>query len=111
MRAISLFSGCGGFELGFDRAGIETLVQVEKDPWCLEVLARHWPHTLRVRDVGCLGLHGPLLQQQRDDEQRGCGSSVRNGHRPVAGFDGWLCDAPGRNVDLVYGGWPCQDLS
>jgi DNA (cytosine-5)-methyltransferase 1 len=43
MRAMSLFSGVGGFELGLERAGIETILQVEQDPWCLSVLERHWP--------------------------------------------------------------------
>jgi len=73
MRAISLFSGAGGFELGFERAGIETVLQAEQDPWCLEVLARHWPSTERVKDVRDVG------QQQ--------------------------------SIDLVYGGFPCQDVS
>jgi len=51
MKAISLFSGVGGMDLGFERAGIETVLQAERDPHCLSVLARHWPHTRRVTDV------------------------------------------------------------
>ena len=51
MRAVSLFSGVGGLDMGFERAGIETVLQAERDPWCLEVLARHWPQTERVTDV------------------------------------------------------------
>ena len=51
MRAISLFSGVGGFEQGFERAGIETVLQVENDPWCLSVLERHWPDVERATDV------------------------------------------------------------
>jgi DNA (cytosine-5)-methyltransferase 1 len=72
MKAISLFSGVEGFGLGFERAGIETVLQAEQDKWCLEVLARHWPEVERVTDV-------------RD---------VRDG-----------------DADLIYGGFPCQDLS
>ena len=56
MRAVSLFSGVGGFEQGLQRAGIKTVLQVENDPWCLSVLARHWPEVQRiddVRNVGC----------------------------------------------------------
>ena len=41
----------GAFELGFERAGIETVLQAERDPWALEVLARHWPGMERVTDV------------------------------------------------------------
>lgn len=32
MKAVSLFSGVGGFEVGFERAGIETVLQAEQDP-------------------------------------------------------------------------------
>jgi DNA (cytosine-5)-methyltransferase 1 len=55
VKAISLFSGAGGFEIGFERAGIETVLQAERDPWALEVLARHWPQTERVDDVRAVG--------------------------------------------------------
>lgn len=55
MKAVSLFSGVGGFELGLERAGIETILQVENDPWCLSVLERHWPAVQRVDDVRSVG--------------------------------------------------------
>ena len=51
MRYVSLFSGVGGFDLGFDAAGWECVAQVEWDKDCQQVLARHWPHVPRWSDV------------------------------------------------------------
>lgn len=47
----SLFSGVGGFELGFERAGFDVRWQVEVDPDCVSVLDRHWPDVRRYSDV------------------------------------------------------------
>ena len=51
MRYLSLFSGIGGFDLGFDRAGMECAGQVEIDDYCRRVLAKHWPDVPRMNDV------------------------------------------------------------
>lgn len=47
----SLFAGIGGFDLGFERAGMECRWQVEIDPYCQRVLAKHWPTVRRWDDV------------------------------------------------------------
>jgi DNA (cytosine-5)-methyltransferase 1 len=39
---ISLFSGCGGFDLGFSMAGIPSRVMVEWDKGCCETLRANW---------------------------------------------------------------------
>ena len=51
LRYLSLFSGVGGFDLGFDRAGMVCAGQVEYDEKARAVLARHWPDVKRVNDV------------------------------------------------------------
>ena len=75
MNVGSLFAGIGGFDLGFERAGMRISWQVERDPYCRAVLARHFPAAARfedVREVGAANLQA---------------------------------------VDLICGGFPCQDLS
>ena len=69
----SLFAGIGGFDLGFERAGIKTVWQVEIDPFCRKVLERHWPNVQRFSDI------------------RECR------------------ELP--TVDVISGGFPCQDIS
>ena len=50
-RHLSLFSGIGGLDLGFHRAGMTTVGQVENDPRCVSVLERWWPNVPRWDDV------------------------------------------------------------
>lgn len=57
MTVGSLFSGIGGFDLGLERAGMEIRWQVEIDPFCRAVLAKHWPHVKRYDDVRTVGAH------------------------------------------------------
>lgn len=70
----SLFSGIGGLELGLEWSGLaETRWQCEINPFCLSILAKHWPLAERFTDVRSL-LSPP-------------------------------------HVDLLCGGFPCQDVS
>jgi DNA (cytosine-5)-methyltransferase 1 len=71
----SLFSGIGGFDLGLERAGMQVVWQVENDPFCNKVLAKHWPDVQQFGDIKDCGKHN--LEP----------------------------------VDLICGGFPCQDVS
>jgi len=75
MKFGSLFSGIGGFDLGFERAGMQCAWQVEIDEACNKVLEKHWPAVKRYRDVREVGKHNL------------------------------------ESVDLICGGFPCQDVS
>ncbi len=50
-RVASFFSGIGGFDLGFQRAGIEVVFQCEIDGFCNSLLERHWPGVERAEDI------------------------------------------------------------
>ncbi|CAM5784197.1 DNA cytosine methyltransferase [Cellulomonas persica] len=50
-RVASFFAGIGGFDLGFERAGMETVWQCEIKPFCQDVLAHHWPDVPRATDI------------------------------------------------------------
>jgi DNA (cytosine-5)-methyltransferase 1 len=54
MKVLSLFSGAGGFDVGLEAAGMQTVFQCEYDKHCLSVLERHWPDVPRWGDVSTL---------------------------------------------------------
>lgn len=93
MRVGSLFSGVGGMDYGLHRAGWEHAFFCEWDEWRRGVLAEHWPGVPVYDDVRVVARSGDA----RADEPWGGRERGRDGS--------W--DA----VDLLCGGFPCQDLS
>lgn len=51
MQVASFFSGIGGFDLGFERAGMQVVFQCEIDDFCQKILKRHWPHIPLHEDI------------------------------------------------------------
>jgi len=54
MKVLSLFSGVGGFDMGLERAGMETVFQCEWDKHANTILNKHWPHVPKWDDVSTL---------------------------------------------------------
>lgn len=79
LKVLDLFSGIGGFSLGFDRAGMETRAFCEVDKHCRAILKKHWPSVPIYEDV-----------------------------KTLTGLDVELDCGP---IDLICGGFPCQDIS
>lgn len=51
LRYVSVFAGLGGFDRGFDRAGLSPVMQVEVNKHRRAVLAHNWPTVPRRDDV------------------------------------------------------------
>ena len=99
---LSLFTGAGGIDLGLDHAGWTCTGQAEIDDTCRAVLARHWTNTRRwrdVRDVPYADGHGRRRPVDGNDDHTGTHRPTRDPRHP------WW------HVDLIAGGFPCQDIS
>jgi len=79
LKVLDLFSGIGGFSLGLERAGMETVAFCEIDKKARLVLNKHWPDVPVFDDVSTLTRE--------------------------------TLDARGISVDVICGGFPCQDIS
>ena len=54
MRVLDLFSGIGGFSLGLERAGMQTVAFCEIEPYPRAVLRKHWPNVPCYDDIRTL---------------------------------------------------------
>lgn len=72
LKVGSLFTGIGGFDLGFEQAGMEIDWQCEIDPYCQTILTKNFNKEI-INDVREIG--------------------------------------NARKVDVLCGGFPCQDIS
>ena len=79
MRVLDLFAGIGGFTVGLEKAGFETVAFCEIDPYAQKVLNNNWPGVKIYDDV--------------------------------RGITAERLAADGIGVDVITGGFPCQDIS
>jgi DNA (cytosine-5)-methyltransferase 1 len=123
----SLFTGIGGIDLGFEWAGIETVWQVETDPYAIKVLEKRWPDVRRYEDVrkahgavahATSGRRQKVVAQPGDSEA--CGRAHQDGHSPLETTrrrhisriaTRGHCPQCLPPVDIISGGFPCQDIS
>lgn len=54
MKFASFFAGIGGFDLGFQQAGMQPVFHCEIDPYCQRILKRHWPKVPLHGDIQTL---------------------------------------------------------
>lgn len=84
LRVISLFTGAGGLDIGFEKAGFEISVCVESDPACCETLATN----MKGVPIICQDIRDVTSQEILDAA----------GLKPL-------------EATLVIGGPPCQPFS
>lgn len=96
MKAASFFSGIGGFDLGFERAGIEVILQCEIDASCRELLGKKFS-ALVLEDVRAISA---------------AFRRIRKGKTGSLDYAKWqrLFELLG-TASVWCGGFPCQDLS
>lgn len=86
LTILDLFSGIGGFSLGLESAGFDTIAFCEIEPFCRDVLRKHWPHVPIAQDIRQLRYENGTL------------------------YDAERVIYEGR-IDLICGGFPCQPFS
>ena len=96
-----LFAGIGGIGLGLERTGgFQVKWQVEYDPYATRVLEKHWPNVRRWGDVTTFP----------PDAESGTGR--RTAERGPKGRErDTRADGSPWAVDIITGGFPCQDIS
>jgi DNA (cytosine-5)-methyltransferase 1 len=85
---LDLFSGIGGFGLACRWLDLETVAFCEIDPFCQSILRKHWPNVPIFDDVKSLKFHAP-------------GAYLHDGKQ----------HAETGPIDIICGGFPCQDTS
>jgi DNA (cytosine-5)-methyltransferase 1 len=84
LKALSLFSGAGGMDIGVRKAGFNVLASIEKDPYC------------------CQTLNGAVQREQLD---------TKIIQADITTIDPLCLGIPPHTLDLLFGGPPCQSFS
>jgi DNA (cytosine-5)-methyltransferase 1 len=101
VNVLDLFSGIGGFSLGLERAGMRTVAFCEIDPYCQRVLRKHWPDVPVFGDIRELTAASILANA----------SWHVRAEQTASGTERQRIRTGGQSIDLICGGFPCQDIS
>lgn len=93
-RVLDLFSGCGGFSLGFQSAGYEVIGSLEKDPTAARTHARNFFGVTDPEDPHAVARDATTVRPGRLIRDLGLDR------------DGWS-----RAVDVILAGPPCQSYA
>lgn len=108
MNVLSLFAGIGGLDLGLERAGFQVVGQVEIDPYCQRVLAKHWPEVPRHDDVRTAAAWWRSVRRPRVDVIAGgfpCQPASYAGLRRGTDDERWLWPDMADVIDDIEPEW------
>lgn len=88
-KVLSLFSGCGGLDLGFEKAGFRTIAMLEKMEWACETLRQNFPQSVVI---GPPEHNGDICDMGGEDILEITGSKKQD-------------------IEMIVGGPPCQPFS
>ena len=118
MTLVSLFAGIGGFDLGFQRAGVKTVATVEIDPNCRKLLKEKWPDAIHTEDVRFAGAKETTLQRalkvKRAMTNEWYEKRIKKPNTKPPTTKEALKIARKHTLprcDIITYGFPCQDLS
>lgn len=87
LKILDLFSGIGGISYGMEKTGgFETVAFCEMDKHCHKVLKRHWPDVTIFNDVQKMLVPSLPWPEEKWNNFK-------------------------KDVDIIAGGFPCQDIS
>lgn len=88
LKVLDLFSGIGGFSLGLERAGFETIAFCEIEKYPQRILKKHWPELPIAEDIKKLSYNFKTKQLFYKTKVIYVGT-----------------------IELICGGFPCQPFS